>query len=61
MDNLYDFDEAALEAVRKAKPWTNDPKHFRKVIVSASATMKMLTHACSGARRLIDSRCMQPW
>ena len=60
MDALYDFDEEKLASVRKAKPWTQDPKHFRRVRVTASATMKMLQHAVGGCEKGMESRGGKP-
>ncbi|CAM9755852.1 unnamed protein product [Chrysoparadoxa australica] len=45
---MYSYDEEKLEAVRKSKPWMQDPKYFKKVKISPSAAMKMLMHANSG-------------
>jgi COP9 signalosome complex subunit 5 len=50
-DQMYEFDAAKLEAVRAAKPWMQDPKYFKKVQVSACATMKILMHAVSGVEK----------
>lgn len=41
-NSLYSFDEQKLELLRKTKPWTNDPKYFKKVKISPSAAMKMV-------------------
>eukprot|EP00903_Cladosiphon_okamuranus_P009917 g9414.t3 len=50
-DSLYSFDEQKLELLRNTKPWTQDPKYFKKVKISPSAAMKMLMHANSGVEK----------
>ena len=47
-DAWYSVDEEKLSALRTAKPWTKDPTHFRKVMVSPTACVKMLMHSYSG-------------
>lgn len=42
-NSLYSFDEQKLELLRKTKPWTQDPKYFKKVKISPSAAMKMVS------------------
>lgn len=48
MDALYEYPEAALAKVREARAWMSDPKHFKRVRVSPSATIKMLAHGQQG-------------
>lgn len=48
MDRLYGYDEAKLESIRTSKLWTIDPRYFRRVKLSPSAAVKMLTHGQSG-------------
>eukprot|EP01029_Cantina_marsupialis_P027896 TRINITY_DN774144_c0_g1_i1.p1 TRINITY_DN774144_c0_g1~~TRINITY_DN774144_c0_g1_i1.p1 ORF type:complete len:350 (-),score=102.66 TRINITY_DN774144_c0_g1_i1:197-1246(-) len=50
-DDLFDFDEKKLEKIRKDKPWMQDSRYFKKVKVSASATMKMVMHAITGCEQ----------
>jgi len=38
----YTFDEEKLAEVRRQCPWKNDPKFFKRVVVSPSAVMKMV-------------------
>lgn len=38
----YTFDEEKLAEVRKQCPWKNDPKFFKRVVLSPSAVMKMV-------------------
>jgi hypothetical protein len=40
--SFYSFNAAKLEQLRKNKPWMKDPKYFKKVIVSAGASIKMV-------------------
>ena len=42
-NSLYSFDEQKLELLRKTKPWMQDPKYFKKVKISPSAAMKMVS------------------
>lgn len=46
--NLYAFDVAKVESVRAQMPWAADPKWFKRVKVSPSATIKMMMHGQSG-------------
>lgn len=46
-DSLYSFDEQKLELLRKTKPWMTDPKYFKKVKISPSAAMKMVSVDCT--------------
>ncbi|CAM9638719.1 unnamed protein product, partial [Heterosigma akashiwo] len=54
-DIFYAFDEAKLEEVRSNKLWMQDPKYFKKVMISPSATMKMMMHANSGVEKGMKS------
>nr|CCA18128.1 COP9 signalosome complex subunit 5 putative [Albugo laibachii Nc14] len=47
-DIPYGFEDQVLQEVRNNRVWTQDPKYFKSVLVSPSATMKMLNHAHSG-------------
>jgi COP9 signalosome complex subunit 5 len=50
-DARYFYDEAALQEVKKAKPWMKDPKHFKKVAISPSAIIKIMMHCQSGVEK----------
>mmetsp|Transcript_28606 Transcript_28606/g.37471 ORF Transcript_28606/g.37471 Transcript_28606/m.37471 type:complete len:386 (-) Transcript_28606:401-1558(-) len=54
-DKFYAFNESKLEEVRGNKLWMQDPKYFKKVMISPSATMKMLMHANSGVDKGMKS------
>lgn len=47
-DALYTYDTAEQKAIGDAKPWRNDPHHFKNVRISAVALLKMVMHARSG-------------
>lgn len=47
-DRFYEYDESALRAIQKTKPWMNDAKHFSSVAVAPSAIFKILSHCQSG-------------
>ncbi|KAJ1555813.1 COP9 signalosome complex subunit 5 [Cladochytrium tenue] len=47
-DRIYRFDNAEHQRILSAKPWKNDPNHFKKVKISAVALIKMVMHARSG-------------
>jgi COP9 signalosome complex subunit 5 len=51
MDHLYAFPDDKIEQVRKTKSWCSDPKYFKKVKVSPSATIKMLAHGQQGVEK----------
>ena len=42
-DKVYSIDVPKLEALRESKPFLQDPKYFKNVKISPSATMKMMT------------------
>jgi COP9 signalosome complex subunit 5 len=50
-DNLYTFDETKLDNVRSQKAWMSDPKYFKRVKISPSATIKMQMHCQSGVEK----------
>ncbi|KAJ0404168.1 hypothetical protein ATCC90586_008619 [Pythium insidiosum] len=54
-DAAYGVDEDVLKEVRNNKVWMQDPKYFKKVIVSPSAAMKMMNHAHSGVEKGIKA------
>ena len=54
MDKYYAFPEDKIREIRAAKPWMQDAKYFKKVKVSPSATIKMLTHGQSGVEKGIS-------
>ena len=47
-DAYYSFDETEIEKIRNAKGWMSDPKYFKRVKISPSATIKMMMHGQSG-------------
>ncbi|MCJ1259085.1 COP9 signalosome catalytic subunit rri1 [Lignoscripta atroalba] len=47
-DALYSYDAAEQKALGEAKPWKQDPHHFKHVRISAVALLKMVMHARSG-------------
>ena len=51
MAELYSIDEEKLERVRRQKLWMNDPKYFKRVKISPSATIKMIMHGQQGVDR----------
>jgi COP9 signalosome complex subunit 5 len=48
MDDYYKFDEVKIDEIKKAVPWMKDPRYFKRVKISPSAIVKMMTHAQSG-------------
>ena len=50
-DSHYAYDEAATINIRKEKKWMQDPKYFKRVVVSPAAAMKMQTHGQSGVEK----------
>ncbi|KAJ8904763.1 hypothetical protein NDN08_001279 [Rhodosorus marinus] len=46
----FEYDNEALEAMRRKQPWKKDPNYFKYVHVSALALIKMVMHAKSGGR-----------
>mmetsp|Transcript_62350 Transcript_62350/g.122665 ORF Transcript_62350/g.122665 Transcript_62350/m.122665 type:complete len:362 (-) Transcript_62350:33-1118(-) len=51
MDSLYSINEEKLAGIRKQKPWMNDPKYFKKVKISPSASIKMMMHGQQGVEK----------
>ncbi|KAK6080728.1 cop9 signalosome complex subunit 5 [Seiridium cupressi] len=47
-DALYRYDKAAQKEIDAAKPWRQNPNHFKHVRISAVALIKMVMHARSG-------------
>ncbi|KAI0181049.1 COP9 signalosome complex subunit 5 [Hypoxylon sp. FL1284] len=47
-DALYNYSAEREAEVNDAKPWKDDPHHFRNVRISAVALIKMVMHARSG-------------
>ncbi|KAI3643225.1 hypothetical protein MP228_012780 [Amoeboaphelidium protococcarum] len=45
---LFKFDPKSQKSQLDAKPWLGDPEYFKHVHISASALVKMTTHAHSG-------------
>jgi COP9 signalosome complex subunit 5 len=50
-DSLYGVDDAKLDKIRQQKAWMSDPKFFRRVKLSPSATVKMMVHGQSGVEK----------
>jgi len=51
MDNLYSVDEDKLVMIRQQMQWMNDPKYFKKVKISPSASIKMMMHSQQGVNK----------
>ncbi|KAG7108803.1 COP9 signalosome complex subunit 5 like protein [Verticillium longisporum] len=47
-DALYAFGEAANKEAMSARAWAQNPQHFKRVRISATALIKMVMHARSG-------------
>ncbi|KAI8258985.1 COP9 signalosome complex subunit 5 [Colletotrichum sp. SAR11_239] len=47
-DALYDLDTDAQKIAMAARPWAQNPNHFKNVRISAVALIKMVMHARSG-------------
>ena len=54
-DRFYHIDDEKLAMVRKDKPWMKDPKYCTDVMISPSATIKMMMHAQSGVEKGIKN------
>lgn len=54
MDKFYSYPETLVEQIRQQKSWCNDPKYFKKVQISPSATIKMLMHGQQGVDKGIN-------
>lgn len=50
-DLLYKYDDDAVAAIRKERPWEANVKNFQNCKVSALAAMKMLKHALAGVEK----------
>ena len=64
-ESMYIVDKEALAAVRKAKSWhegqgTTSPKYFKRAVISAAATVKMLQHAIRGVDKGMASENGMP-
>jgi len=51
MDSLYAYNDTAVAKVKLEKLWMGDPKYFRRVKVSPSAAIKMMSHGQSGVEK----------
>ncbi|GAA5824744.1 hypothetical protein JCM11251_005324 [Rhodosporidiobolus azoricus] len=49
-DELFRYDKQEQQDILKARPWKQDPHHFKKVRISAVALIKMVMHARSGGQ-----------
>jgi len=47
-DDIYRYDESAMEKFREAAPWKNDVHYFKKMKISGIALLKMVLHARQG-------------
>ena len=52
-DALYKYEKSTQDAQNEAKPWKKDPHYFQSIRISASALIKMVTHARSGGSQEI--------
>ena len=50
-DVNYSYPDEAVQAIRNQKAWMADPKYFKRVKVSPSATIKMLAHGQQGVEK----------
>jgi len=50
-DQIYRWDEEAINKMRKERPWDSNVKHFQNCKVSALAGMKMLKHCLAGVEK----------
>lgn len=48
MDNYYSYNEEKIQSIKSNKLWINDPKYFKRVKISPSAIIKMMSHSQSG-------------
>lgn len=48
MDKYYSYNDNEVNAVREEKLWINDPKYFKRVRITPSAAIKMMTHGQQG-------------
>lgn len=55
MDRLYSFDEKKLDDIRASKLWTIDPRYFKRVMISPSAAVKMVSHGQTGVEKGIKA------
>lgn len=51
MDNIYAYDESLMLKIREEKAWLNDPKYFKRIKISPSACVKMISHGQSGVEK----------
>jgi hypothetical protein len=54
-DRLYSFDQKATDSIRDAKAWLKDPMYFKRVKISPSASIKMMSHCQSGVEKGIKN------
>eukprot|EP00455_Lapot_gusevi_P018036 TRINITY_DN1976_c0_g1_i1.p1 TRINITY_DN1976_c0_g1~~TRINITY_DN1976_c0_g1_i1.p1 ORF type:complete len:337 (+),score=82.47 TRINITY_DN1976_c0_g1_i1:55-1065(+) len=50
-DPLYRYDSDHISVLDNEKPWNSNVKHFKRVQISALASMKMLKHALAGVEQ----------
>ncbi|GAA6056911.1 hypothetical protein JCM3770_001320 [Rhodotorula araucariae] len=49
-DEVFRYDAKEQKDILNARPWKQDPHHFKKVRISAVALIKMVMHARSGGQ-----------
>ncbi|KPV72516.1 uncharacterized protein RHOBADRAFT_46558, partial [Rhodotorula graminis WP1] len=49
-DEVFRYDAQEQKAILNARPWKQDPHHFKKIRISAVALIKMVMHARSGGQ-----------
>ena len=54
-DRFFENDIGTLENIKETHLWTSDPKYFKSVRISATASMRMLTHAMVGVEKGLKS------
>ena len=54
-DRMYAFNQEATDAIREAKAWMKDPTYFKRVKISPSASIKMMSHCQSGVEKGIKN------
>jgi len=59
MDYDYKYEEEKLAQIRSAKPWMVQPKYFKRVKISPSATIKMMMHGQVSFFELTEKKCFQ--
>jgi COP9 signalosome complex subunit 5 len=50
-DSYYGYDMEVMSKIKSSAPWMKDPKYFKRVKISPSAIVKMMTHSQSGVEK----------